>query len=142
MSATCAALNAVTGLFDETTATTSSARAPLSTLTRRQRADNPMSTRSFMARSSEDEVRGDAEDIRAAAGLKTGLDVAEAAVGALLPAHVIVLRLERGIAPGIPAHARGPGALRGDELELRVEHRVERRRGRGDLRRQSRQRQS
>src|SRR5438876_3609261 len=97
MSATCAALKAVTALFEETTATTSSARAPLSTLTSRQRADNPMSTRMFMARSSEDEVRGAAEAIRAAAGLEARLDVAESAVRAFVPAHPIDLRLERRV---------------------------------------------
>src|SRR2546423_7860778 len=105
IAATCAGLSGVTGLFADTSATTPSARAPLSMLASRHRAVNPMSTRDFIARFSEDEVRGHAEDVRAAAGLETGLDVAEGAIRTLVAAYVVVLRLERRVAPRIPTHA-------------------------------------
>src|SRR3954469_1906068 len=124
MSATCVVERLVTGLFAETTATTSSAWSGTAKAQAAKVSAGRRSMRFFMATPLEDEVHDGAEHVHAAAEGEIGLDIAECTVGTGTEADPVPLHLDRGGAHEVPTRAERNGGLVRQRGELPVEHGV------------------
>src|SRR5690606_3900690 len=101
----------VTGLLAETTTTTSACAVAMDSSAVNETSRN--GKRNFIGVSSEYEVDGGRQQVVAAAAAEAGLQVAQAAVGAGVRAHVRGFELEREVLAEVPARAYADAVARG-----------------------------